>query len=186
MASCGRYCSYLIDILFVVIFYCLFDVLSTLALVKCLIVWQYFCNIGGNDCAYSIESAPWKSCPLVLLTFRHPCFGWQLDGIINHKPCSHKQLESLMHKAGQRCIQLLALSAALSISKPKVFPRFRYVEGCWKELKARNRAAQLCASICLCCSKTIFLYQNFLANARETRWELAKHARPVNKRCMLN
>ena len=63
MASCGRDCSYLIDNLFVVIFYCLFDVLSILALVKCLIVWQYFCNAGGNDCAYSIESAPWKSCP---------------------------------------------------------------------------------------------------------------------------
>ena len=72
MASCARDCSYLIDNSFVVIFYCLFDVLSTLALVKCLIVWQYFCNVGGNDCAYSIESAPWKSCPLALLTFRHP------------------------------------------------------------------------------------------------------------------
>ena len=38
MASCGRDCSNLIDNSFVVIFYCLFDVLSTLALVKCLII----------------------------------------------------------------------------------------------------------------------------------------------------
>ena len=63
MASCGRDCSYLVDNLFVVVFYCLFDVLSTLALMKCLIVWQYFCNVGGNNCAYSIKSAAWKSCP---------------------------------------------------------------------------------------------------------------------------
>ena len=73
-ASCGRDSSYLIDNSFVIIFYCLFDVLSSLTLVKCLIVWQYFCIVGGNDCAYSIESAPWKNCPpLALLTFRHPC-----------------------------------------------------------------------------------------------------------------
>ena len=44
MVSCGRDCSYLIDNSFVVSFYCLF---STLALVKCSIVWQYFCNVGG-------------------------------------------------------------------------------------------------------------------------------------------
>ena len=37
MASCDRDYSYLIDNLFVVIFYCLFDVFSTLALVKCLL-----------------------------------------------------------------------------------------------------------------------------------------------------
>ena len=38
MASCDRDCLYLIDNSFVVIFYCLIVVLSTLALVKCLIV----------------------------------------------------------------------------------------------------------------------------------------------------
>ena len=38
MAFFGRDSSYLIDNSFVVIFYCLFDILSTLALVKCLIV----------------------------------------------------------------------------------------------------------------------------------------------------
>ena len=38
MASCGRDCSYLIDNSFIVIFYSLFAILSTLALVKYLIV----------------------------------------------------------------------------------------------------------------------------------------------------
>ena len=73
MASCGRDCSYLIDNLFVVIYYCLFDVLSTFALVKCLIVWQYFFNVGDNDCAYTVLKVPLaKAAPLALLTFRHP------------------------------------------------------------------------------------------------------------------
>ena len=43
-------------------------------------------------------------------------FHWQLGGQINHSLCSHKQLESLMHRAGQRYFKLLAL-----ISRPLRF-----------------------------------------------------------------
>ena len=60
-------------------FKCLCDVLSTLALVKCLIVWLYVYNVSSNDCMYRIESALWKSCSLALLTFRHP---WVYDKLI--------------------------------------------------------------------------------------------------------
>ena len=41
-------------------------------------------------------------------------FHWQLDGNINHQPCSRKQLETLMHRAGQHCFELLALISSRS------------------------------------------------------------------------
>ena len=51
-------------------------------------------------------------------------FHWQLGGQINHQPCSRKQLESVMHRAGQCCFELLALISSPQHINQRYSPSF--------------------------------------------------------------